>query len=119
MKLSILKGQVAVLASDITVEMVKTVKAFNPAALVLKDADKNEIFSVNITEGQPAISAHGLTVAKKKDIVVSFDKPVTEKDVKEYFGPALIRLGALEAQVKVAYDAAVTAMSGITIEVVE
>ena len=119
MRITLLKQQIAVIEHGITHEMVETLKAVKPAALSLKDEDKNTIFVVDfVKKGEdPQLSEYGVTVSKDRDIIMTFDKPVTEAIIRKALGAKALRLQALETQVVAAFNALSAEIGAITVEV--
>lgn len=117
MKISVFKS-VAVLETVVTVAMIRLLESIKPNALTLVDEDKNVLF--RIAEGkEPSVGMYGLTISEKRDIILQFDKPITEEVLREKFPHVFLRLPALEAQVKAEYDAAVAGMADVEFTVIE
>lgn len=102
MKVSIVKS-VAIITPAFSVEDVKFLESVEPRALELRDGHDNVIFAV--VRGEPSITNYGISVAEKRDIVLQFDKPITEEAVKEKFPRAFLRLPMLEMQIAQAVEA--------------
>lgn len=119
MKVSLIKGQVALIETSITVDTIKALTAHKPSALKLVDADTKEVlFTAGLAKEEPNISNYGILIAAKRDIVIKYDKPVTEAQVRAEHGVALSRLAALEVQVAAAAAVIATAEASVTFEVV-
>ena len=120
MKVVIVKENVVMIESSITEQEVKVLENIAPDALVLKDEKGNELFRASLTKEKTVLGKYGLTVnAKRPQIIVEYDHPVTEAKVREDFGPSLLKLSALELQVAAAYAANEVAMGQIQFELLD
>ena len=120
MKITIAKGQVVIIETSITVDAIKVLSAHKPSALRLMDPETKEcLFTASAAKETPNISNFGILVSKDRDIVINYDKPVTEAKVRTEHGVALSRLAALETQVTAAMAIIATAEAGVTFEVLE
>ena len=120
MKVVIVKENVVMIESTITEQEVKVLESIAPDALVLKDEKGNELFKVEITSGKTSLSKYGFSVnAKRPQVIIEYDRPVTEEKVRADFGPGLLKLSALEAQVAAAYAANQVAMGQIQFELLD
>ncbi len=104
MKISIVKKSVVLIALDFKAEVIEFLKEANPKALALRDSDGNETFRLALTKDEPTFSKFGVSVNPNKDIVINKDRPVTVEDVKMEYGATLLKITALEAQIKEAYQ---------------
>lgn len=119
MRTVIVQKSVLTIESSITKESFKILKGYNPAALNLVDADKNPVFTVAFTDEEPSISAHGVVLNPKRPIVKVHDKPIDEDFVKNEYGVALMKLGALEAQVEEAMQALNASVGQLSFDIVD
>lgn len=101
MKVQVFKS-VVIFVTAITVDMVKTLLALRPQALVLIDENKNELFRASV--GEPSLSKYGVTISDKKDIVIQMDKPITVEEVQKLYPQAFLHLPALEKQILAQYE---------------
>lgn len=100
MKVSIVKS-VVIITAQFSVEDVKFLQSVEPAALELRSQD-GVLFAATI--GEPSISNYGISLHEKRDIVLQFDKPVTEEMVKQAYPSAFLRLPMLEQQIQSAVE---------------
>ena len=120
MKVVIVKGNVVMVESTITESAVKVLGNIAPDALVLKDEKGNELFKASITDGKASMNKFGITVnAKRPQVVIEYDHPVTEEQVQRDHGPALLKLSKLELQVAEAYAANELALGQIQFELMD
>lgn len=117
MKIQVYKS-VAFIVTAVTVEMVKLLAALRPQALVLTDETKKELF--RISEGkEPSISAYGIVLAEKKDLMIISDKPVTEAHIKKTHPQLFLHLPALERQILAQYEEVQAQVGEVAFEVLE
>ena len=120
MKVVIVKGNVVMVESTITEDVVKVLGNVAPDALVLKDEKGNELFKASVTDGKASLTKFGITVNEKRpQVVIEYDHPVTEERVQKDHGPALLKLSKLELQVAEAYAANELALGQIQFELMD
>jgi hypothetical protein len=103
MKISIVKQSVVIIALSFDESAVKFLQEANPKSLALHDSDGTETFKLAITKDEPSFNRFGVTFNPKREIVISKNRPVTVEDVKLEYGATLLKITALEVQVKDAY----------------
>lgn len=116
---TIVKKALLTVESSITAESVKILKSYNPKALELVDEDKNPVFSVVFTTGEPSISEYGIVLNEKRLLTLSHDKPIDEAFIREKYGIALMKLKALEVQIADAMQALDAAVGQISFDIVD
>ncbi len=91
-------ASVAIIETSLDLEDIKMLESVSPTDLTLQDEDGNQIFAVSVGKN-PSISDHGIVLAEKRDIVLTFDKPVTQEVVMASYPKAFLRLRALETHI--------------------
>lgn len=97
-----------VITSTIKKEQLELVKKYRPDALVLKDADGNDVFGMSYVEGRPCVSKNGVTFGSVNDagyLLVTGDIPAdlpkgvadNKNYVADIIGAAQANIKALEA----------------------
>lgn len=119
MKVKIAEQNVVIIKTSITVAQVKVLQDLDPSALALKDSNGQETFRVSIVDGEPALGKYGVELNPKRDIVLQFDRPVTEESLKASHGTMFTKLARLEAQIKEAFEANDISPDQISFETLE
>jgi hypothetical protein len=102
MKISIVKDSVVLFQPEISKADIDLLTAVQPKSLKLMDEDKNVMFTVVRTDGEPSLSNFGLAFNPDKPIVVVYKRPVTEDMIKADYAGALLKVAAVEAQISTA-----------------
>lgn len=116
MKIQVFKS-VAIIETLLTVQMINALEALKPQALVLTDEAKNALFKVT-AGGEPSISKYGIVISAKKDLVLQFDKPVTEEAIRNLYPQLFLHLPAVETQALAAYAEIQAQMNAVEFSVV-
>lgn len=93
-----------VITSTIKKEQLELVKKYRPDALVLKDAEGNDVFGMSYVEGRPCVSKNGVTFGSVNDagyLLVTGDIPADlPKGVADNKNYVADIVGAAQANIK-------------------
>lgn len=104
----VIAGKALVVTSAIKVKDLKRAEAICPDALILRNENKDVVFSVGMSPKQFGIGAYGVifdteTPDGLAQITVPLDKTLTKEELGDKYGMAFIRLAQVEEQFAAAY----------------
>lgn len=116
-------GKALVVTSALKVKDIKRAKSICPEALVLKDEDKNVLFSIDVTDSKNAgIGSYGANFDSETSggfaqVTMVMDKTLTKEQLADQYGLAFIRLAQTEEQFGTKFNTASSALAAAVADV--
>lgn len=85
----VINKQLVAFDFGITLQELRLAKALDPEATVIRNTDKDVIFSIGEAD-EPSLSLAGVRLSAKRDLFVQMDKPVTADYIKEKYGASMV-----------------------------
>ncbi len=116
-------GKALVVTSARKVKDIKRAKSICPEALVLKDSDKNTLFTINTSDAKNAgVGSFGANFDSETSggfaqVTMVMDQTLTKEQLADQYGLAFIRLAQTEEQFGTKFNTASSALAAAVADV--